>query len=244
MLNNLTRPIIGIENRTAREVFDIMSDRIRSALSPAATPVSEAEPDSIKAAQITMGLGLVDVTRIEHEGRAGILFRPRDQHIPIGDEGKLQPGKYWPASGDVVIWIENEGGAEVIREYLAPFLAKPASSPADWLIRKGGYFYRPNKAGYTTRKSEAGRYTEADAKAEAQIEPGMKAIRAEEWPDDPASSPAGGDVRDALERAAQRIEQEKSKYLPGGAFDVKRLLDYIAKEVRALSQSTSAGRGE
>lgn len=29
----LTRPIIGIENRTAQEVFDIMSDRIRGALS-------------------------------------------------------------------------------------------------------------------------------------------------------------------------------------------------------------------
>ena len=29
---DLTRPIIGIENRTAQEVFDIMSDRIRAAL--------------------------------------------------------------------------------------------------------------------------------------------------------------------------------------------------------------------
>jgi len=28
----LTRPIVGIENRTAQEVFDIMSDRIRLAL--------------------------------------------------------------------------------------------------------------------------------------------------------------------------------------------------------------------
>ena len=31
---NLTRPIIGIENRTAQEAFDIMCDRIRSALAP------------------------------------------------------------------------------------------------------------------------------------------------------------------------------------------------------------------
>jgi hypothetical protein len=30
---NLTRPIIGIESRTAQEVFDIMTDRILSALS-------------------------------------------------------------------------------------------------------------------------------------------------------------------------------------------------------------------
>lgn len=31
----LTRPIIGIENRTAREVFDIMVDRIRRLEAPA-----------------------------------------------------------------------------------------------------------------------------------------------------------------------------------------------------------------
>ena len=31
MVERLTRPIIGIENRTAQEAFDIMADRIRSA---------------------------------------------------------------------------------------------------------------------------------------------------------------------------------------------------------------------
>lgn len=36
--NKLTRPIIGIENRTAQEVFDIMSDRICTALAPAPAP--------------------------------------------------------------------------------------------------------------------------------------------------------------------------------------------------------------
>ena len=30
MSNDITRPIIGIENRTAQEVFDIMCDRARS----------------------------------------------------------------------------------------------------------------------------------------------------------------------------------------------------------------------
>lgn len=33
---NITRPIVGIENRTAQEVFDIMRDRILSALEPSA----------------------------------------------------------------------------------------------------------------------------------------------------------------------------------------------------------------
>lgn len=34
MLDKLIRPIVGIENRTPQEVFDIMSDRIRSSLQP------------------------------------------------------------------------------------------------------------------------------------------------------------------------------------------------------------------
>ena len=40
----------------------------------------------------------------------------------------------------------------------------------DWVIRKRGYFYRPNRAGYTSDIAAAGRYTEADAKAEAMLE--------------------------------------------------------------------------
>lgn len=40
-IDNLTRPIIGIENRTALEAFDIMVDRIRASLSPSAGGDSE-----------------------------------------------------------------------------------------------------------------------------------------------------------------------------------------------------------
>lgn len=41
-----------------------------------------------------------------------------------------------------------------------------------WVIRKTGYFYRANRAGYTQEISAAGLYTEAEAKAEATVEPG------------------------------------------------------------------------
>lgn len=41
----------------------------------------------------------------------------------------------------------------------------------EWLIRKNGYYYRPNKRGYTSSVFEAGRYTEDDAKSEAAVEP-------------------------------------------------------------------------
>lgn len=41
------------------------------------------------------------------------------------------------------------------------------SESREWLIRKGGYFYRPKCFGYTTHKVEAGRYTRAEADREA-----------------------------------------------------------------------------
>lgn len=63
-----------------------------------------------------------------------------------------------------------------------------SEEPREWLIRKDGYFYRPNCQGYTTGKFEAGRYTKAKAEKEAAVEPWhMKAIHQDEWPDDPPS---------------------------------------------------------
>lgn len=59
----------------------------------------------------------------------------------------------------------------------------------EWLIRKSGYFYRPNRCGYTTAKHEAGRYTEAEARKEAEVEPWhMTAMHETEFPDDPTSA--------------------------------------------------------
>jgi hypothetical protein len=66
-----------------------------------------------------------------------------------------------------------------------------ASAPREWLIQKGSYFYRENRAGYTDKKAEAGRYTEAEAKREAAIEPShMSAVHQDAIADD-ALKPEG-----------------------------------------------------
>lgn len=40
-----------------------------------------------------------------------------------------------------------------------PEAMRIAEEPADFLVRKGGYFYRPKSQGYTSSALEAGRYT-------------------------------------------------------------------------------------
>lgn len=98
------------------------------------TPPPQTQMMGIKAAQITMGRGLVDVTTITHEGRSGILFRTRDHHIPVGEPGELLGGAYWPVEGDVVIWIENEAGASVIDNHLQAFM--PAAPDEQMVVAK------------------------------------------------------------------------------------------------------------
>jgi hypothetical protein len=94
-----------------------------------------------------------------------------------------------------------------------------AETPRDWLIRKGGYFYRPDFCGYTTRKDQAGRYTEAEARSEAAVEPWhMKAIHEGEWPDTPktdgtVSASTHTRAMEALREAREVLAEIRDGYL-------------------------------
>ncbi len=55
----------------------------------------------------------------------------------------------------------------------------------DHFIRKGGYFYRENKSGYTGDVLYAGLYTKEDAQREAAIEPeNMRAVPVTDYLDE------------------------------------------------------------
>lgn len=53
----------------------------------------------------------------------------------------------------------------------------------EWFIRKSGAFYRPNRAGYTYFPTQAGLYTEDEARAEARVENTISAHHASEFAD-------------------------------------------------------------
>ena len=102
-----------------------------------------------------------------------------------------------------------------------------------WLIRKDGYFYRPNKSGYTTSKAEAGRYNEADAKRECEIEPWhMKAIHENEWPDDPVSK----DINDKVARLTAEITTLRARLETVEAETIERAVKRIKadKDIQGL----------
>ncbi len=96
------------------------------------------------------------------------------------------------------------------------------SEAREYLIRNGGYYYRPNSHGYTTRKVEAGRYTKAEADAEAAVEPWhMSAIHQDEIPDEP-------EIIDRDKRI-EALEREASHWLQQARDNLKAGQDCLAK---------------
>jgi hypothetical protein len=78
------------------------------------------------------------------------------------------------------------------------------AEPREWLIRKGGFFYRPKRSGYTDRKVEAGRYTESEARREAAVEPWhMSAVHQDEVPDEPAVADMSATITALRARVAE-----------------------------------------
>lgn len=94
-----------------------------------------------------------------------------------------------------------------------------------FLIRKGGYYYRPNAQGYTASVHEAGRYPEAEAVAHMMAcDPGEITIfRA---PVVAASKDVASDIR-------AMAEQIVIEHVGSGAVDMDGLTTAIAAALEA-----------
>lgn len=203
-------------------------DEIRRLPRADGTPPPTDLSVGIKAAQITMGRGLVDVTTITHEGRSGILFRPRDQHIPVGDPGELQGGEYWPVEGDVVIWIENEGGAAVIDKHLQAFMAPPTDlSVGSSDLIESGKMARTRLMNY------------ANAVQRGEVQGGGREFERRVWGAfsdfdqacDAAAANSPAPAEQTLERVARAIARDNIAFDMGfnGEAEYERHIDFIWK---------------
>lgn len=134
---NNNPPVEVIQDARARKLLDLIQAESDGMVSHAIVGYEEAiramlafqsearaGEGEVVCPQIEMGHGLVDVGQIHWQGRKGIVLHPRENFIPIGEEGDLK-GDYWPVTSDVVIWIDSPGGADTIISELAP-LATPS----------------------------------------------------------------------------------------------------------------------
>jgi hypothetical protein len=121
-----------------------------------------------------------------------------------------------------------------------------------YLIRKGGYFYRPNAQGYTTCKHEAGRYTIDEAvfythpnglngpRDELSYEPDILAR--------PSGAAQAGGMEEAREGCVGSMTPERAAYfLERFKRDEKMLgpheqwaLDYAIRALAASLETTHA----
>jgi hypothetical protein len=94
------------------------------------------------------------------------------------------PGDYYTfcrACGERFVGDKRAWRCKGCAETQRPIKAPPVK---DWLIRKNGLFYRPDRSGYTADVIYAGLYTEDEAKAEAHKEPHtMSAVHVSQFAD-------------------------------------------------------------
>jgi len=111
------------------------------------------------------------------------------------------------------------------------------SDEAKYLVKKDGYFYRPNAQGYTNFKFDAGRYTKAEAEAHAAVEPWhMAAVHEDDVPDerDPDKFITGLRAELAQLRAENehlRAGCNQSRLAFAGMVSVQSAIDLLDKPV-------------
>lgn len=99
-LIELTRPIIGIENRTAQEAFDIMADRIRSAW--------RTEGRESRASGEAQPVGEAGEMPGSNGGFTLAAFKASD--VPVGTKLYTAPREAWKPDREAVARIADHEG--------------------------------------------------------------------------------------------------------------------------------------
>ncbi len=117
MSDDLTRPIIGIENRTPQEVFDIMADRFRalSASIPNGEAVAYVHPNVLKALQA----GGITATVISTDYHATDPSKKDFQPLYASPTPVQPPTSTVPSGRDEAI-AAVRAAQDVLAEYIVP----------------------------------------------------------------------------------------------------------------------------
>jgi hypothetical protein len=115
--------------------------------------------------------------------------------------------------------------------------------PREYLIRKNGYFYRPNRSGYTMEKVVAGRYTKAEADREAAIEPeNFTVLHESEVPDAPEVvdlKASNADLQAEILSLRQQVEKARAQGRDEGLEEAAKVCaGYVTPYGRAGSSPT------
>lgn len=117
---NLTRPIVGIENRTAHEVFDIMSDRFRAHLTALASGSGDhAElARDLRAFEGSDGLGNGDFTVCEFAADALETLLAENAALRDSEKAALKECSDWARqAGEATGKLEASEMAGVVEDW-------------------------------------------------------------------------------------------------------------------------------
>lgn len=104
--------------------------------------------------------------------------------------------------------------------------APMADEARDYVIRKNGYFYRPEARGYCADVEAAGRWTHSDAIAYKNGAEGVSIHHLREFPSGAAPTPSGSCT-------CLCCRADKMNLLVGALEDIRRLLSYAENEAKS-----------
>lgn len=78
-----------------------------------------AAKPACQATEIELGNGSVEVTWVTRAGKVGVLLRQDEGFHEIGSVTPDPSNEYYPAHGDMVIWISHPGSGQILNEEIS-----------------------------------------------------------------------------------------------------------------------------